>query len=109
MAINHIIIVRVKIIGHPGIGKSDIVKQAAGRKNYYFVDTRLAFKENIDLGGYPVPDHEEKQMIYYRPRFIPPQAVPALQRDFVVSGRSKQGSPHGDTDAVPDHHRAHMR
>ena len=26
--------------------------------NYYFIDTRLAFKENVDLGGYPVPDHE---------------------------------------------------
>lgn len=67
----------VKIIGHPGIGKSDIVRQVADQKNYFFVDTRLAFKENIDLGGYPVPDHEEKQMIYYRPKFIPPETVPA--------------------------------
>ena len=67
----------VKIIGHPGIGKSDIVKQVAAQHNYFFLDTRLAFKENIDLGGYPVPDHKERRMIYYRPKFIPPQAVPA--------------------------------
>lgn len=66
----------VKIVGHPGVGKSSIVKQAAERKNRYFIDTRLAFKENIDLGGYPVPDHENRRMIYYRPRFIPPVAVP---------------------------------
>ncbi|WP_300674473.1 hypothetical protein [Desulfoluna sp.] len=66
----------VKIVGHPGIGKSSIVKQVAERKNYYFIDTRLAFKENIDLGGYPVPDHENQRMIYYRPRFIPPETVP---------------------------------
>ena len=66
----------LKIVGHPGIGKSAIVRQVADRKNLYFIDTRLAFKENVDLGGYPVPDHEAKRMIYYRPRFIPPETVP---------------------------------
>ncbi|MBF0099609.1 MAG: ATP-binding protein [Desulfobacterales bacterium] len=66
----------IKIVGHPGVGKSSIVKQISQENNYYFIDTRLAFKENIDLGGYPVPDHHEKRMIYYRPRFIPPEQVP---------------------------------
>ncbi|ABW68925.1 hypothetical protein [Desulfosudis oleivorans] len=66
----------VKIVGHPGIGKSDVVRQTAKKKNFLFIDTRLAFKENIDLGGYPVPDHEAKRMIYYRPGFIPPDHVP---------------------------------
>jgi hypothetical protein len=66
----------IKIVGHPGIGKSEIVKQVAQKKKYYFIDTRLAFKENIDLGGYPVPDHENKRMIYYRPKFIPPRKIP---------------------------------
>ncbi|MDY0131235.1 MAG: hypothetical protein RBR53_01070 [Desulforegulaceae bacterium] len=66
----------IKIVGHPGIGKSSIVKQTAERKNFYFIDTRLAFKENIDLGGYPVPDHNEKKMIYFRPNFIPPETIP---------------------------------
>jgi len=70
----------IKIVGHPGIGKSEIVKQAAIAKNYQFIDTRLAFKENIDLGGYPVPDHEDKQMIYYRPKFIPPGKIPKGRR-----------------------------
>ena len=67
----------LKIVGHPGIGKSAIVRETAIRKNFLFIDTRLAFKENIDLGGYPVPDHENRRMIYYRPRFIPPEQVPA--------------------------------
>lgn len=66
----------LKIVGHPGVGKSAVVKEVADEKNYYFIDTRLAFKENIDLGGYPVPDHESKRMVYYRPRFIPPETVP---------------------------------
>lgn len=66
----------VKILGHPGVGKSALVKEIADKMNYYFIDTRLAFKENVDLGGYPVPDHEARQMIYFRPKFIPPAAIP---------------------------------
>ena len=66
----------IKILGHPGVGKSAIVKEIANKMNYYFIDTRLAFKENVDLGGYPVPDHESKQMIYFRPKFIPPMEIP---------------------------------
>jgi MoxR-like ATPase len=66
----------MKIVGHPGVGKSSIVRQVAERKQFLFMDTRLAFKENIDLGGYPVPDHTKKRMIYFRPRFIPPEEVP---------------------------------
>ncbi len=66
----------LKILGCPGVGKSEIVKQAAEKKNFYFIDTRLAFKENIDLGGYPVPDRDTRQMIYYRPKFIPPETIP---------------------------------
>ena len=73
----------LKIVGHPGVGKSAIVKQAAERKNFSFIDTRLAFKENIDLGGYPVPDHENKRMIYYRPRFIPPETIPENKNGIV--------------------------
>ena len=66
----------IKILGHPGVGKSAIVKEIAEESNYYFIDTRLAFKENVDLGGYPVPDDKTRQMIYYRPKFIPPEQVP---------------------------------
>ena len=67
----------IKITGHPGVGKSAIVKEAAESADYMFIDTRLAFKENVDLGGYPVPDHESKEMIYFRPKFIPPAEVPS--------------------------------
>jgi hypothetical protein len=66
----------IKILGHPGVGKSAVVKKIAEEENFYFIDTRLAFKENVDLGGYPVPDHNNKQMIYFRPKFIPPEKVP---------------------------------
>ncbi|PIE71578.1 MAG: hypothetical protein CSA22_01760 [Deltaproteobacteria bacterium] len=66
----------VKIVGHPGVGKSSIVRQVAEAENRLFIDTRLAFKENVDLGGYPVPHHSDREMVYYRPRFIPPETVP---------------------------------
>jgi hypothetical protein len=66
----------LKILGHPGVGKSALVKEIAGKMNYCFIDTRLAFKENVDLGGYPVPDHDTQQMIYFRPKFIPPADIP---------------------------------
>ncbi|GAB4221252.1 MAG: hypothetical protein Kow00102_15450 [Spirochaetota bacterium] len=66
----------IKIVGYPGVGKSAIVEQVAKKHNYYYIDTRLAFKENVDLGGYPVPDNNLKRMIYFRPRFIPPETVP---------------------------------
>lgn len=66
----------LKIVGHPGVGKSSIVRQVAEKKRFLFIDTRLAFKENIDLGGYPVPDHSKNRMIYFRPKFIPPEQVP---------------------------------
>lgn len=66
----------VKILGHPGVGKSALIKEIAEKMNYFFIDTRLAFKENVDLGGYPVPDHESGQMIYFRPKFIPPVEIP---------------------------------
>lgn len=73
----------LKIVGHPGIGKSAIVKQVAERKNLYFIDTRLAFKENVDLGGYPVPDPASRRMIYFRPKFIPPESVPEGKKGVV--------------------------
>lgn len=74
----------LKILGHPGVGKSAVVKQIAEEMNYFFIDTRLAFKENVDLGGYPVPDHESKQMIYFRPRFIPCAGTGWIQGDSLV-------------------------
>ncbi len=73
----------LKILGHPGVGKSAIVKEVSRRRNYHFIDTRLAFKENIDLGGYPVPDHDARRMIYYRPHFIPPEEIPD-KRDGIL-------------------------
>ena len=81
----------LKIVGHPGVGKSAIVRQAAERKNRLFIDTRLAFKENVDLGGYPVPDPTEKRMIYYRPRFIPPAEVPEVMRALSGFSTSRTG------------------
>lgn len=73
----------IKILGHPGVGKSAVVRQVAERMNYHFIDTRLAFKENVDLGGYPVPDQASQRMVYFRPKFIPPPEVPP-GRDGIV-------------------------
>ncbi len=73
----------IKILGHPGVGKSAVVQQVAERMDRLFIDTRLAFKENVDLGGYPVPDPASRRMIYFRPKFIPPESVPGGKKGVV--------------------------
>ncbi len=73
----------IKILGHPGVGKSAVVQQVAERMDRLFIDTRLAFKENVDLGGYPVPDPASRRMIYFRPKFIPPESVPEGKKGVV--------------------------
>ena len=83
----------LKIVGHPGVGKSAVVQQAAKAKNYYFIDTRLAFKENVDLGGYPVPDNVEKRMIYYRPKLSARGYSRRIRWYCMVSDESNRAHP----------------
>lgn len=61
----------IRIDGYPGIGKSDIVNQIAQELSMHFLDTRLAYKDNVDLAGHMIPNKEEKNAIFLKPEDIP--------------------------------------
>ena len=53
------------IWGPPGIGKSDILRQVAEKKDLALVDVRLAQREPVDMRGLPVPNMKEKSVDWY--------------------------------------------
>lgn len=63
------------IWGPPGIGKSDVVAQLAKSKHMDLRDIRLNLLDPIDLKGFPVPNHESRQMTWYAPDFLPAMLV----------------------------------
>lgn len=65
------------IWGPPGVGKSDIVAQLAAKNDMELRDIRLNLLDPVDLKGFPVPNHETKQMSWYAPDFLPPTLVRA--------------------------------
>ena len=46
------------VVGSPGVGKSDIIRNLAVELNMVFVDVRLAQMESQDLLGLPYPDSD---------------------------------------------------
>ena len=56
----------VLITGAPGIGKSDIVAQAAKQLDHELILPHPAVKEPTEVSGFPWPDHEND-----RARFLP--------------------------------------
>jgi hypothetical protein len=63
------------IWGPPGVGKSDVIAQVAQQHDMELRDVRLNLLDPVDLKGFPVPDHETKQMSWYPPDFLPPMYV----------------------------------
>lgn len=61
----------VFIWGHPGVGKSSIVKQIAMQKEYAFIDLRLTLLDPTDLRGIPFFDSESKTSVWAKPEFLP--------------------------------------
>lgn len=57
--------------GHPGIGKSAIIKQAAKKLGVDLIDLRLTQLEPTDLRGLPVPDPKTGRTKFYLPNFWP--------------------------------------
>lgn len=66
--------VPVMIWGAPGIGKSDLVRQAARQQGLTLIDLRLSQLEPTDLRGIPLHDQG-------RVRWIPPEELPDAERD----------------------------
>lgn len=63
------------IWGPPGVGKSDVVAQVAKAGDMQLRDVRLNLLDPVDLKGFPVPNHDTKQMSWYPPDFLPPMFV----------------------------------
>ncbi len=63
------------IWGPPGVGKSDVVAQLATSMDMELRDVRLNLLDPVDLKGFPVPNHETKQMSWYAPDFLPPMLI----------------------------------
>ena len=68
------------IWGNPGIGKTSVARALSKDLNEMFAgqniksgfwSVSLAIKDVVDLGGHPVPDHENKKMIYFPPGDLP--------------------------------------
>ncbi len=66
--------VPLMIWGAPGIGKSDLVREAAAVQGYPLIDLRLSQLEPTDLRGIPLQDNGKV-------RWIPPDELPDEARD----------------------------
>jgi len=63
----------INIEGPSGIGKSEIIAQLAEDFNAELIDIRLGNIDTIDLNGIGIPDIKNKQAIWTRPEFFPPE------------------------------------
>jgi MoxR-like ATPase len=57
--------------GPPGIGKSQLIHQAAAQRELPVIDVRLSQLTPSDIRGLPVADHEARQARFYPPEFLP--------------------------------------
>lgn len=85
--------------GPPGIGKSDIVAQAAKLlgtqlakekkikkpEDFQLIDFRMALRDPTDIKGFPMPDQDSKTMRYYRDAELPKSGYGILFMDELVS------------------------
>lgn len=89
----------VFIWGPPGIGKSDIVAQAAkaiGQQlvkdkklqkasDFQLIDFRMALRDPTDIKGFPMPDAETQTMKFFRDAELPTDGYGILFMDELVS------------------------
>lgn len=59
------------IWGHPGIGKSSIVKKISQDRNMDFIDLRLSLLDPTDLRGIPFFQSDTKSAVWAKPEFLP--------------------------------------
>jgi hypothetical protein len=72
------------IWGPPGIGKSDIVRQAAQDMGREVIDLRLTYLDPVDLHGIPHVD-KNKKTAWATPSFLPTGGAGLLFIDEIVS------------------------
>ena len=80
-------------VGPPGVGKSEIVQQWCKENNYEFIDFRAAYRESVDLTGYPQPQnvtdengHTRQITRYFTPEFLPTDGKGVFFLDEVNRG-----------------------
>ncbi|MEO0161890.1 MAG: MoxR family ATPase [candidate division WOR-3 bacterium] len=61
------------ILGHPGIGKSQITRETAEELHVEFKDLRLSLLDPTDLRGFPYIDKEKNITRWAIPEFLPNQ------------------------------------
>lgn len=70
----------VNLLGSPGVGKSDVIRQVADKLNLQVIDFRLSTCDPTDLSGIPFISND-------RSRYMPNEAFP-LQGDKIPDGKS---------------------
>lgn len=87
------------IWGPPGVGKSEVVAQAARQiaadlvkakkikkvEDFGLVDFRMALRDPTDIKGFPMPDAQTKTMKFYRDAELPTSGYGILFMDELVS------------------------
>jgi len=68
--------VPVYVEGAPGVGKSEVIDQVAGKINYKVIEYRASIREPVDLRGVPVPDLKAGVT-----RWLAPDELPREDRD----------------------------
>ena len=67
--------------GHPGIGKSSIIKQIAKERDIGFIDLRLSLLDPTDLKGIPFFDKTSNRAVWASPSFLPTEGEGILFLD----------------------------
>ena len=62
--------VSVLVRGHPGVGKSTLAAEVAGRMGLPLIDIRLAQRDPAELGGVYFPDRRNKVLSLFPPEWV---------------------------------------
>lgn len=61
----------VMIWGAPGVGKTQIAKQAADKRGWQCIDFRAYTHEPVDCRGLPFPDPKTRTTVWFKPSDLP--------------------------------------
>jgi len=71
--------------GPPGVGKSNIIRQAADELGINFIDFRLNLFDPVDLRGIPMPDLKTGVTRWLSPDFLPSEGAGILLMDELTA------------------------